>query len=42
MKAKGKRQRMRWLDCITDLTDINLNKLQKIVEDKGAWHAAVH
>ena len=42
MKPKGKRQRMRMLDYITDLMDINLNKLQKIVVDKGAWHAAVH
>jgi len=30
------------LDCITDLMDINLDKLQKIVVDKGAWHGAVH
>ena len=32
---------MRWLDSITDSVDMNLNKLQDIVEDRGAWHAAV-
>ena len=35
-------QRMRWLYSITDSVDMNLSKLQKIVEDRGAWHAAVH
>ena len=30
-------QSMRWLDSITDSMDMNLNKLQKIVEDRGAW-----
>ena len=35
-------QRMRWLDSITDSTDMNLSKLQEIVKDGGAWHAAVH
>ena len=34
--------RMRWLDSITDSTDMNLSKLQQIVEDRGAWHATVH
>ena len=34
-------QRMRWLDSITDSTDMNLSKLWKIVEDRRAWHAAV-
>ena len=33
---------MRWLDSITDSMDMNLNKTQKIVKDREAWHAAVH
>ena len=36
------RQRMRWLDGITDSRDMNLSKLQDTVEDRGAWHATVH
>ena len=35
-------QRMRWLYTTTDSMDMNLSKLQEIVEDRGAWHAAVH
>ena len=33
---------MRWLDSITDSMDMNLSKLQEIVEDRVAWHDAVH
>ena len=36
------RQRMKWLDGITDPMDMNLTKLQKIVKDREGWHAAVH
>ena len=40
-RKKGQ-QRMRWLDSITDSMHMNLSKLREIVEDRGAWHAAVH
>ena len=33
---------MRWLDGITDSLDMNLSKLQEMVEDRGAWQATVH
>ena len=33
---------MRWLDSIVDSMDVNMNKLQEMVVDRGAWHASVH
>ena len=41
-KRRRGKQKMKWLDSITDSMDMNLSKLQEIVEDMETWNAAVH
>ena len=41
-RSRRGQQRIKWLDCITNSKDMSLSKLQGIVKDREAWHAAFH